>query len=90
MEEQMYKLILVGLVLLFTFAVICRSIYVLIKRGKVFGESSTKLIGLTVVVGAALIVCILDCDNGAVFALLGTIAGYFLGQKRPKEDKDDK
>ena len=91
MESETSKLIVIGIVSLIAVVVICKIIHVNIKRNKGFGEYSTKLVGITFIVAMALIAYVYDASkSSSSFALLGTLAGYFLGyRKNNNNNKDD-
>ncbi|MDR2955788.1 MAG: hypothetical protein LBV43_11970 [Prevotella sp.] len=90
MNTDATKLIVICAISVIAIIIIWRIIHVNIKNGKSFGEYSTKLIAITFIVAMALIAFIYDASNSSsAFALLGTLAGYFLGYKKEKTDRDN-
>ena len=90
MCKETIKLIVISAILLITTIIIWRVIYVNTKREKGFGEYSTKLVGITFIVAMALIAYVYDSNNSSmIFALLGTLAGYFLGYRKENKEKDE-
>jgi hypothetical protein len=88
MDTNTWTLIII---LAFTLLAALFEIFVLYNRDKSWGENSTKIVGLTIVVGAILAISIVGVsESGAALTLLGTVAGYFLGQKRISEDGNEK
>jgi len=70
--------------------VIWRLIAVNTTSGRSWGEYSTKLVGITFIVAMALIAYIYDASNSSTaFALLGTLAGYFLGYRKEKKEREN-
>jgi len=86
MNTEAIKLIVIGIISFIVIAVLCGIILVNIKKGSAWGEYSTKLVGITFIVAMALIAYIYDASNSnsPIFALLGTLAGYFLGCRKSK------
>jgi ABC-type cobalt transport system substrate-binding protein len=91
MCTETIKLIVIGTISLVAIVVICGVICVNINKDRGWGGYSTKLVGITFIVTMALIAYIYDTSNinSSLFALLGTLAGYFMGY-RSREDKEDK
>ena len=84
------KLIMVGAICLITIVVIAAITCVNLKKDRAWGEYSTKLVGITLIVAMALIAFVYDSTNSSmIFALLGTLAGYFLGYQKKKEKDDE-
>ena len=85
MCTETIKLIVIGAISLIAITVILGVIHVNIKREKGWGEYSTKLVGTIFIVAMVLIAYIYDTSNSSSsFALLGTLAGYFLGSRKNK------
>ena len=86
------RLIVIGIITVLTLLTICKIAYVNVVNKKGWGEYSTKLIGITFIVAIALIAFIYDAssNNSALFTLLGTLAGYFLGYQKKKKEGNTK
>ena len=72
--------------LIFGVLVIGMEILVMVKRGRGWGRDSTRMVGLTVVVVAAMFLGISTVPLerlSAAYTLLGTIAGFFIGRNEP-------
>jgi hypothetical protein len=79
------------IILAFTLLAAFLEIFVLYKSERSWGENSTKVVGLTIVVGAILAISIIGVsESGAALTILGTVAGYFLGQKITDDDSSMK
>lgn len=69
--------------LIFGAIVIGLEILVMIRRGKGWGTTSSRLVGLTLVAVLTVFVFLArnpEDDVAPVFAIIGTIAGYLVGK----------
>ena len=90
MDEKCIKLIVIGIIAIITLFTICRIGHVNKSTNRGWGEYSTKLVGVVFIVAIAIIAFVYDSNsNSAFFTLLGTLAGYFLGYRRNKEETGD-
>ena len=81
---------MIGAICLITIVVIVAITYVNINKKSAWGEYSTKLVGITFIVAMALIAYVYESTNSSmIFALLGTLARYFLGYRKENKEKDD-
>ena len=88
MDEKCIKLITIVAILSVTGIVIGGIICVNIRSKRAWGGYSTKLVGVTFIVAMALIAYVYDtCTNSPIYALLGTLAGYFLGHGKGEKNK---
>jgi hypothetical protein len=81
-------------ILAFGLVVVGLEVLVMIKRKRGWGPQSSQIVGLTLVVIAALVLVtsqqVQQEKASAAFGLLGTIAGYLLGRSdRNKEPEQD-
>ena len=77
-------------VLIFAAAIIGLEVLVMILRGRGWGPMSTRIVGLSLVIVAALILALSDLatdQRSPVYTLLGVVAGYLAG--RPASEKAD-
>lgn len=89
MNKDIVKIIIVVVVSLVAVFAICRIIKAQLENNKGWGKYSTKLVGITFIVAMAIIAYIYDASNSSsVFALLGTLAGYFLGSQDADKQKN--
>ena len=78
-------------VLLFGAVVIGLEVLVMIKRGRGWGLQSSRIVALTLVVIAALILVVSQVQSekaSAGFGLLGTVAGYMFGRSDQGREKE--
>ena len=70
-------------ILVFSAVIIAAEVSVMIFRGKGWGPMSTRLVGLTMVVLAALILSFAEIpaeQRAPAYALLGVVAGFLAGK----------
>jgi len=70
-------------ILIFSAVVLAIEVMVMIFRGKGWGPMSTRLVGLTTIVLAALILAFADIpaeQRTPAYALLGVVAGFLAGK----------
>jgi hypothetical protein len=69
--------------LIFAVAIIGLEVLVMIIRGRGWGPMSTRIVGLSLVIVAAVVLAMADMPNdqrSPVYTLLGVIAGYLAGR----------